>query len=186
EVMQTVRGFNQKVWLNDFSEVNPNLIPFADVSDSNNLFEWKMWNANANAVDSYGEYVVRSTSSSSVIGIQSQTFDVKEGEPLVLSAITRTSDRWQTNPNFAYTYLMNENGTNQFLGSAQEYQQMDASRRRNVWKFTADFTGSARVLIGTYTLNEGVDARFTFKEPKLERGTERTPYMNAFSNVEQL
>src|SRR5699024_8069991 len=93
---------------------------------------------------------------------------------------------WQTNPNFAYTYLMNENGTDQFLGSAQEYQQMDASRRRNVWKFTADFTGSARVLIGTYTLNEGVDARFTFKEPKLERGTERTPYMNAFSNVEQL
>src|SRR5699024_1145429 len=125
EVMQTVRGFNQKVWLNDFSEVNPNLIPFADVSDRNNLSEWKMWNANANVVDSYGEYVVRSTSSTSVIGIPSQTFDVKEGEPLVLSAITRTSDRWQTNPNFAYTYLMNENGTDQFLGSAQEYQQMD-------------------------------------------------------------
>src|SRR5699024_339030 len=185
-LLQMADRVQSKVWMNDFSEINPNLIPFADVSDSNNLSEWEMWNADANAVDSYGEYVVRSTSSSSVIGIQSQTFDVKEGEPLVLSAITRTRDLWQTNPNFAYTYLMNENGTNQFLGSAQEYQQMDATRRRNVWKFTADFTGSARVLIGTYTLNEGVDARFTFKEPKLERGTERTPYMNAFSNVEQL
>src|SRR5699024_7527368 len=185
-LLQMADRVQSKVWLNDFSEVNPNLIPFADVSDRNNLSEWKMWNANANAVDSYGEYVVRSTSSSSVIGIQSQTFDVKEGEPLVLSVITRTSNSWRTQPNFSYTYLINENGTNQYLDSPQEYQQMDSSRRRNVWKFTADFTGSARVLIGTYTLNEGVDARFTFKEPKLERGTERTPYMNAFSNVEQL
>src|SRR5699024_887074 len=77
-LLQMADRVQSKVWLNDFSEVNPNLIPFADVSDRNNLSEWKMWNANANAVDSYGEYVVRSTSSSSVIGIQSQTFDVKE------------------------------------------------------------------------------------------------------------
>src|SRR5699024_2266960 len=185
-LLQMADRVQSKVWMNDFSEVNPNLIPFADVSDRNNLFAWEMWNANANAVDSYGEYVVRSTNSASVIGIQSTAFDVSADEEVVLSVITRTSDGWQTNPNFAYTYLMNENGTNQFLGSAQEYQQMDSTRLRNVWKFTADFTGSARVLIGTYTLNEGVDARFTFKEPKLERGTERTPYMNAFSNVEQL
>src|SRR5699024_3475351 len=72
------------------------------------------------------------------------------------------------------------------IGSAHEYQQIDSTRRRNIWKFTVDFTGKARVLLGTYTLAENVDARFTFKEPKLERGSERTPFMNAFSNVEQL
>src|SRR5699024_10322517 len=65
-LLQMADRVQSKVWMNDFSEVNPNLIPFADVSDRNNLSEWEMWNANASAVDSYGEYVVRSTSSSSV------------------------------------------------------------------------------------------------------------------------
>src|SRR5699024_9208340 len=30
------------------------------------------------------------------------------------------------------------------------------------------------------------DARIRFKEPKLERGNVRTPFLNAFSNIEQL
>src|SRR5699024_4582012 len=112
-LLQIADRVQSKGWMNDFSEVNLHLIPFADVSDRNKLSEWEMSNDNANDVDSYGEYVVRSTSSSSGIGIQSQNSDVKEGEPLVLSEITRTSDLWQTNPNFAYTYLMTEIATNQ-------------------------------------------------------------------------
>lgn len=183
---QIAEQVQSKVWLNDVTDINSNLIPFADVSDPNNLSRWEMWNANAKAVDSSGEYVVRSTSSSSVIGIQSTAFDVSAGEEVVLSVITRTSDGWQTRPTFGYTYLINENGTNQFIGSAHEYQQIGSTRRRNIWKFTVDFTGKARVLLGTYTLAENVDALFTFKEPKLERGSERTPFMNAFSNIEQI
>src|SRR5699024_11814067 len=51
---------------------------------------------------------------------------------------------------------------------------------------TQEITGGTRVLKGTYKMSYGVDSLFSFKEPKLERGTERTPFMNAFSNVEQL
>src|SRR5699024_5004880 len=133
-LLQMADRVQSKVWLNDFSEVNPNLIPFADTSNRDNLTHWNMWNGNANAIDSYGEYVVRSTNSSSTLGIESEVFDVVAGDEFVLSVITRTSDGWQTQPNFSYTYLINENGTNQFLGSPQEYQQMDSTRRRNIWK----------------------------------------------------
>src|SRR5699024_6116254 len=51
---------------------------------------------------------------------------------------------------------------------------------------TQEITGGTRVLKGTYKMSYGVDSLFSFKEPKLERGTERTPFMKAFSNVEQL
>src|SRR5699024_9248846 len=62
---QIAEQVQSKVWLNDVTDINSNLIPFADVSDPNNLSRWEMWNANANAVNSSGEYVVRSTSSAS-------------------------------------------------------------------------------------------------------------------------
>src|SRR5699024_9107609 len=100
--------------------------------------------------------------------------------------IGRTSLNWNSDASFGYTYLINEKGSNQFLGSANEQQAVDSTRRRSTWRFTANFTGKARILIGTYRLNADQDARFSFKEPKLERGSERTPYLNAFSNIEQM
>src|SRR5699024_10122164 len=53
------------------------------------------------------------------------------------------------------------------------------------WIFEARWTGEARVLIGS-TTTPGTDANIRFKEPKLERGGKRTPFLNAFSNIEQL
>src|SRR5699024_9620500 len=53
------------------------------------------------------------------------------------------------------------------------------------WIFEARLTGEASVLIGS-TTTPGTDANIRFKEPKLERGTIRTPFLNAFSNIEQL
>src|SRR5699024_10709571 len=50
--------------------------------------------------------------------------------------------------------------------------------------FTSDYTGKVGVSIGSYT-NSGQDLWLRVKEPKLERGPKRTPYMTAFSVVEQ-
>ncbi|CAM4129519.1 phage tail spike protein [Jeotgalicoccus halotolerans] len=186
---QIAEQVQSKVWLNDVTDINPNLIPFADVSEGENLERWKppsFINVNSRWVDEFREYVVRSTLSGTVLGVQSETFEVVSGEDLTLSFIGRTSTNWNSSPDFRYTYLINENGTNQFLGSATGHEVIDASRRRSTWKFKASFTGRARVLIGTYRLSANTDARFSFKEPKLERGNVRTPFLNAFSNIEQL
>lgn len=186
---QIAEQVQSKVWLNDITTINPNLIPFADVSSADSTAYWTSWNAaniTSRWIDECGEYVIRSTSSGSILGVQSETFDVIAGEELTFSMVGRTSLNWNSNSSFSYTYLVNESGSNQFLGSANEQQAIDGSRRRSTWRFSANFTGKARILIGTYRLNANEDARFSFKEPKLERGSERTPVLNAFSNIEQL
>lgn len=186
---QIAEQVQSKVWLNDITNINPNLIPFADVSSADSTAYWTSWNAaniTSRWIDEFGEYVIRSTASGSILGVQSETFDVTAGEELTFSMIGRTSLNWNSNSSFSYTYLVNENGSNLFLGSANEQQAIDGSRRRSTWRFYANFTGKARILIGTYRLNANEDARFSFKEPKLERGSERTPVLNAFSNIEQL
>lgn len=186
--VQMSEMFNSKVWLNDIMSINPNLIPFADTKSAEGMSNWISWdssNITSRWVDNLGEYVVRSTSNGTTIAIYSQPFDVVANEDLVLSFIGRTSENWNSSPAFGYSYLINDNGSNQFL-SIPEREVIDSSRQRYTWRFNANFTGQARVMLGTYRLTENTDARFSFKEPKLERGTERTPFLNAFSNIEQL
>ena len=186
--VQMSEMFNSKVWLNDITSINPNLIPFADTKSAEGMSNWIPWsdsNITSRWVDDLGEYVVRSTGSGTQLAIYSQPFEVAEGEELVLSFIGRTSENWNSSPAFGYSYLINDNGSNQFL-SIPEREVIDSSRQRYTWRFNANFTGQARVMLGTYRLTENTDARFSFKEPKLERGTDRTPFLNAFSNIEQL
>ena len=186
--VQMSEMFNSKVWLNDITSINPNLIPFADTNSAEGMSNWIPWSASnitSRWVDDLGEYVVRSTGSGTQLAIYSQPFEVVEGEELVLSFIGRTSENWNSSPAFGYSYLINDNGSNQFL-SIPEREVIDSSRQRYTWRFNANFTGQVRVMLGTYRLTENTDARFSFKEPKLERGTERTPFLNAFSNIEQL
>lgn len=185
---QIANQVQSKVWLNDVTDINPNLIPFPDTKSEEGMSNWVSWdssNITSRWVDNLGEYVVRSTSNGTTIAIYSQPFDVVANEDLVLSFIGRTSENWNTSPAFGYSYLINDNGTNQFL-SMPTREVIDSSRQRYTWKFKSEFTGRARVMLGTYRLTNDVDARFSFKEPKLERGTERTPFLNAFSNIEQL
>ena len=186
--VQMSEMFNSKVWLNDITSINPNLIPLPDTKSAEGMSNWIPWttsNITSRWVDDLGEYVVRSTGSGTQLAIYSQPFEVMTGEELVLSFIGRTSENWNSSPAFGYSYLINDNGSNQFL-SIPEREVIDSSRQRYTWRFNANFTGQARVMLGTYRLTNDVDARFSFKEPKLERGTERTPFLNAFSNIEQL
>lgn len=187
---QTIEGFERRVWNTDITNVKPNLIPWADVSNPNSAQYWKFWpasNITSFWIDNFGEYVLRSTVAGSTLGIMSDVLPEKivAGKEYTLSMITRTSDNWNSLAGMAYTYLINENGTNQGLGAPSEYIQLDSSRRRNIWRFTANFSGDASVMVGTYRINANQDARFSFKEPKLEVGSKWTPFMRAFSNIEQ-
>lgn len=188
-VLQTVDGFDQKVWLSDVAEINPNLIPFADVSDKDNINRWTGRGfPTSHHIDSYGEFNIESNAANSThyIGVISSQFELVEGRSYTLSVIVRTSENWGTMSAFGYTYLMRDSGNNTYLGYPEEHHQIDATRSLKVWRFTADQTEDVGVLIGTYTTHGGGEyARFSFKEPKLEEGTERTLFMNAFSNIEQ-
>ena len=182
---QIAEQVQSKVWLNDVTNINPNLIPFADTSDKENLKYWHSYqNSIVENIDSYGEMNVYDNEDN-IIGVLSSDFEVVSGEDLHFSVITRTSTNWGTAANFRYIYLINKNGSNQFI-RPYDYETLDNTRTRLNIQFQPNFTGTAQILLASYKLNGVTKARFSFKEPKLERGTERTPFLNAFSNIEQL
>src|SRR5699024_8085688 len=89
------------------------------------------------------------------------------------------------NDNYNYTYIINPSGSSHHLSMWTNRTHIKDNIYLYEWIFEARWTGEARVLIGS-TTTPGTDARIRFKEPKLERGNVRTPFLNAFSNIEQL
>ena len=182
---QIAEQVQSKVWLNDVTNINPNLIPFADTSDKENLRHWYSYGgSNVDNVDSFGEMNIYDNEGT-IIAVASSEFEVVKDEDMHFSVITRTSTAWGTNSSFRYIYLMNKSGSNQII-LPTSYETIDSTRTRVNVQFKPKFTGAAYMLIGSYKLEGVTSARFSFKEPKLERGTERTPFLNAFSNIEQL
>src|SRR5699024_3695378 len=190
-LLQTADLVDRKVWLNDVSEIGANLIPFSDISNqSNRTQNWTRFGSNtsgshATALDSDGFFVIRDVMiAETFLGVQSVEFDgVVEGETYTLSYLAKTHAT--INDNYNYTYILNPNGTNHSLGLWTNRTRISGNIYRYEWTFSARWTGVASVLIGSMT-EQGADARIRFKEPKLEVGSVRTPYMNALSHVEQM
>lgn len=175
-----------KVWLNDLTNINPNLIPFSDTGDVNNLEKWTQFSSSYTTTSLHFDREIHvQNNGGSYVAVQSEAFLINEGTH-TLSFIGRTSIPWNTSGLFTYTYLINENGNNIHLGRADATQSIDETRVRHTWNIDVPFTGNARVLIGTTKSQAGILGRMSFSEPKLERGSERTPFLNAFSNIEQL
>lgn len=185
EVIDTVEGFNRKVWLGDVSNIRPNLIPYSDVTDSDFRTYWNQWhNFNADVVDSDGFYVARSTNSSSTLGVGSQRFlRLVNGVEYVLSVTVKRHP--QVNNNYNYTMILRPSSVgNQFLGNPDRITDNGNNTYTHEYVFTSTYTGSVGIRIGSYT-NTGYDLNIRFKEPKLERGNFATPYMSAMSAIEQ-
>src|SRR5699024_5174350 len=187
---QIAEQVQSKVWLNDVTDINPNLIPFADVSNISDMIEyWNRFGSNtsgshATVLDSDGFYVFRDTVAESNLALESTTFEeIKEGEQNTLSFLAKTHSN--INDNYNYTFIINPSGSNHFLGMWTNRKHIRDNIYLYEWIFEARWTGEARVLIGS-TTTPGTDASIRFKEPKLERGNVRTPFLNAFSNIEQL
>ena len=192
QITQTKDVIESKVWLDDVANINPNLIPFTDVSAKESKPHWNNWGSDATDtwVDNLGYMNVQTTDTNSTIRIQSEEFELEEGQEYTLSFLARTSGTWNTNGMFAYTFVLwPGQSSNQMLPSANheiEYLEGRLSGlRRITHTFIARHTGKVRILLGTYKVESDGYARFSFKEPKLEKGSERTPFLNAFSNIEQ-
>src|SRR5699024_7901046 len=150
---------------------------------------WSRFGANpsgshATVLDSDGFYVFRDTVAESNLALESTTFEeIKEGEQYTLSFLAKTHSK--INDNYNYTYIINPSGSNHHLGLWTNRKHIRDNIYLYEWTFEARWTGAARVLIGSNTTS-GTDASIRFKEPKLERGSKRTPFLNALSNIEQL
>ena len=190
QITQAKDVIESKVWLDDVANINPNLIPFTDVSAKESKPHWNNWGSGATNtwVDNLGYMNVDTTDTNSTVRIQSEELELEEGQEYTLSFLARTSGEWNTSSGFSYTFVLwPGQPSNQIIPSTEiEYLGGRLSGlRRFTFTFTARHTGKAKILLGTYKVNYDEYARFSFKEPKLEKGSERTPFLNAFSNIEQ-
>lgn len=194
QINQTKDVIDSKVWLDDVANINPNLIPFTDVSAPESKPHWNNWGTGSGAtntfVDSLGYMNVATSDTNGTVRIQSEEIDLVEGQEYTLSFLGRTSSAWNTTSTFSYTYVMwQEQSSNQLLSETEREIEYLGSKLSGLRRFTIPFiarhTGKAKILIGTYKIDKDIYSRFSFKEPKLEKGSERTPFLNAFSNIEQ-
>src|SRR5699024_5543493 len=190
QITQTKDVIDSKVWLDDVANINPNLIPFTDVSAPESKPHWNNWGSGATNtwVDNLGYMTVDTTDTSSTIRIQSEEIELEEGQEYTLSFLGRTSSNWNSSSSFSYTFILwPGQSSNQILSSTDIEYLGDrlSGLRRFTFTFIARHTGKAKVLLGTYKVDSTAYSRFSFKEPKLEKGSERTPFLNAFSNIEQ-
>ena len=192
QITQTKDVIDSKVWLDDVANINPNLIPFTDVSAKESKPHWNNWGSGATNtwVDNLGYLNVDTTDTNTTVRIQSEEFELVEGQEYTLSFLARTSSSWNTDGMFAYTFVLwPGQSSNQILSSANHTIENLGGRlsglRRYTHTFTARHNGKAKIMLGTYKFRPEEYSRFSFKEPKLEKGSERTPFLNAFSNIEQ-
>ena len=192
QITQNKDIIESKVWLDDVANINPNLIPFTDVSAKESKPHWNNWGSGATNtwVDNFGYMNVDTTDTNTTVRIQSEELELEEGQEYTLSFLARTSSGWNTDGMFAYTFVLwPGQSSNQILSSANHTIENLGGRlsglRRYTHTFTARHTGKAKIMLGTYKFRPEEYSRFSFKEPKLEKGSERTPFLNAFSNVEQ-
>ena len=192
QITQTKDVIDSKVWLDDVANINPNLIPFTDVSAKESKPHWNNWGSAATNtwVDNLGYMNVDTTDTNTTVRIQSEEFELVEGQEYTLSFLGRTSGNWNTDGLFGYTFILwPGQSSNQILSSGNHIIEYLGGRlsglRRYTHTFTARHTGKAKIMLGTYKFRPEEYARFSFKEPKLEKGSERTPFLNAFSNIEQ-
>lgn len=187
-IERTVDGFDSKAWLADIH--NPNMIPFSAVNLPEHRANWIALNAPAIGT-SYGDWVhVRNANSGTVIGYESPSFSVVEGEKYTIS-FEAAVNNVNANADFNYMYLMyrDSGGANQGSMTPVRKNTGQTVAGNQIYKYTLTFTADrnydkASVLFGTRTTS-GTDTGFRMRHPKMELGADATPYNNAFSSLSQ-
>src|SRR5699024_4290810 len=158
EVMQTVRGFNQKVW-DSASEIGANLIPMS----SNAWEDGTFWSSGSNNNNSRG---IRMKDYIEVIPGEQYTF---QDESAYLSAILEVQiAQWDGDSRLGISDYVNRGSSRTFTAQGD---------RIRIGLTPIEGLGVAPRFI------DSVDERIKMK---LEKGSVSTPFMNAISHIEQL
>ena len=161
-IEETVYGFNQKVWLNDFSEINANLVP----QSSSAWEQGSFWSSGGEATDSTTRMNLRT----------------KEVIPLQLG------ERYTISDYSTYPSNVEKIGIHQWDANGK-YVGLSWLARGASTRFTAIGTQLRLALHardGFTVLPEFVDEPDKRIQIKLEHGSETTPMLNALSRIEQL
>lgn len=159
EAIQTVDGFNQKVWLNDFAEIGANLIPRSSNAWENGTF----WSSGTNNNNSGG---IRTKDYIEVIPGERYTF---QDESAYVSSIQEVQIvQWDGDTRIGITAFVNRGSSHSFTAQGD--------RIRIGLTPMSGFGIEPRFV-------DHLDERIKMK---LEKGDSATPFMNALSRVEQL
>ena len=159
EAIQTVDGFNQKVWLNDFAEIGANLIPQSSNAWENGTF----WTSGTNNNNSGG---IRTKDYIEVIPGERYTF---QDESAYVSSIKEVQiAQWDGDTRIGITAFVNRGSSHSFTAQGD--------RIRIGLTPMSGFGIEPRFV-------DHIDERIKMK---LEKGGSATPFMNALSRVEQL
>ena len=161
-IEETVYGFNQKVWLNDFSEINANLVP----QSSSAWEQGSFWSSGGEATDSTTRMNLRTK----------EYTELKLGERYTISDYS------------TYTSNVEKIGIHQWDANGK-YVGLSWIVRGASTRFTAIGTKLRLALHardGFTVLPEFVDEPDKRIQIKLEHGSETTPMLNALSRIEQL
>ena len=190
-IERTVDGFDSKVWLSDIH--NPNMFSYTDVTLVEHRRNWSGWNTSITG-SAYNEFMrVRNTNSASHIGIISSDVELVSGVEYTFSWVGFTYGDSVIDA-MNYTYVFYPGNPNQSVNASSGTRTVVPTNPgsyggRTLYKYTRTFTarhtGPAQIMIGGYTASSGIDASFSFKEPKLELGNRATPYYTAFSGLTQ-
>src|SRR5699024_6651581 len=159
EAIQTVDGFLDKVWLNDFSEIGANLIPQSSNAWENGTF----WSSGTNNNNSGG---IRTKDYIEVIPGEQYTF---QDESAYVSSILEVQiAQWDGDTRIGITAYVNRGSSHSFTAQGD--------RIRIGLTPMSGFEIEPRFV-------DHIDERIKMK---LEKGNSATPFMNALSRVEQL
>ena len=188
EIDQALNSITSKVWLGDVG--GRNLLPKTVFPDDSNA-----WNSRGTDVNAYTNTTRGLTDYlwiNRIGGLGNRymavlspllTEDIVEGHEYTIQF--KTAHRVNVREKFSYVYLMNEDGasnqstfdSNQTVIEIGENDYNGRPIQLHTITLRATFSGRARVLIGTHTVDAG-DARFYVKEPKIEKG-KATAYSRA-------
>ena len=188
EIDQALDSISSKVWLGDVG--GRNLLPKTDLPNDRDYWKERGTNVTINQTSTRGltDYLWMNRyegEANRYIAVLSPllTENVVEGHEYTIQF--KTAHRVNVNEKFSYVYLMNEDGTtNQATSDSQQTvieigaNDYDGKQiQLHTITIKANFSGRARILIGTHTVGSG-SARFYVKEPKIEKG-KATAYSQA-------
>ena len=188
EIDQALNSITSKVWLGDVG--GRNLLPKTDLPNDRDYWKERGADVTLNQTSTRGltDYLWLNRyggEANRYIAVLSPllTENVVEGHEYTIQF--KTAHRVNVNEKFSYVYLMNEDGdVNQATSDSQQTVIEIGANDYNGTQIqlhtitlTANFSGRARVLIGTHSVASG-SARFYVKEVKVEKG-KATAYSQA-------
>ena len=194
EVLDTVDGFQRKVWMGDFDR--PNLIPHTTFNNRENRDNWGAWGRYGSTYGGvFQDYaIVGDSDSAGNIGIISPNIGeyIEAGKQYTLTWEASAHYPQTTSMYFQYMHLTNIGDTNYSHRLPNPtYEQIGTEtnvvyrRYKLTFKAPVGINPNTQILFATNTLESNINAFFRFRHPKLEVGGVDSPFKTSFSMIEQ-